>query len=85
MDIEQGVKSAFATALNLPSGCEVETMKYGQVAAWDSTAHMVLIAELEAVFDIMMSTDDVLGLSSYRKAVDIVGGLTKSGDVPGEK
>jgi hypothetical protein len=33
---------------------------------------MVLIAEIEAAFEILLSTDDVIDLSSYRKAREIV-------------
>jgi acyl carrier protein len=75
MTNEEGVKKAFAEAFNLPGDYDVESIKYGEVTFWDSTAHMVLIAELEACFDIMMSTDDVLSLSSYHRAVEIVEAL----------
>lgn len=80
LTIETGVKRAFETALPLPTGYNVESSKYGELACWDSTAHMVLVAELEATFDIMLSTDDVLSLSSYDRAIEIVAGLTSAGD-----
>lgn len=48
------------------------TLKYQDVAAWDSVGHMGLIAALEDAFDIMMDTDDVIDLSSYEKGKEIL-------------
>jgi acyl carrier protein len=78
MTNEEAVKRAFAAAFNLPDDYDVRSVKYGEVPFWDSTAHMVLIAELEDAFDIMLSTDDVLRLSSYQRAVEIVDASLRS-------
>ncbi|HLH37684.1 MAG TPA: hypothetical protein VKX39_00935 [Bryobacteraceae bacterium] len=69
---EAKLKQAFANAFAVPLDSGIEEMAYGSVACWDSTAHMVLIAEIEAAFEILLSTDDVIDLSSYRKAREIV-------------
>ena len=71
-------EAAFTAAFNLPDDYDVRSVKYGEVPFWDSIAHMVLIAELEDAFDIMLSTDDVLRLSSYQKAVEIVDASLRS-------
>ena len=47
-------------------------MAYSQTTGWDSVAHMALIGEIENAFDIMLSTDDVIGLSSYPRAEEIL-------------
>jgi acyl carrier protein len=47
-------------------------MAYGQTTGWDSVAHMSLISEIETEFDIMLATDDVIGMSSFRKAKEII-------------
>lgn len=66
------LKQAFANAFAIPVEPGIEEMAYGQVEYWDSTAHMVLIAEIEAAFGILLSTDDVIDLSSYQKAREII-------------
>jgi len=69
---EVKLKQAFANAFAIPLDSAIGEMAYGAVACWDSTAHMVLIAEIEAAFEILLTTDDVIDLSSYRKAKEII-------------
>jgi acyl carrier protein len=66
------LKSAFATILGVSPDDDFESMAYGQTQGWDSVAHMALISEIETVFDIMLPTDDVIGMSSFPKAQEIV-------------
>jgi len=39
---------------------------------WDSVGHMTLVAIIEKTFDIMLDTDDVIGMSSFMKAKEII-------------
>jgi acyl carrier protein len=64
--------NAFIEALGLLPGTRVETLEYRQVEQWDSVAHMQLIAEIERAFDVMLSTDEVIGLSSFARAREIL-------------
>jgi acyl carrier protein len=66
------LKTAFTQSLNLPSGTDFEGLAYGSTQGWDSVAHMALVAEIEAAFDIMLSTDDVIGMSSFAVAKETV-------------
>jgi len=59
---------AFVTALAIPAEQIVPELGYGKIRQWDSTAHMILIAELENVFDVMLDTDDIIDMSSVAKA-----------------
>lgn len=72
MNTTETLKQAFAAALGVGQDFDVEKMRYGAVEQWDSTAHMALIAEIEGAFDILLSTDDVIDLSSFEKAKEIV-------------
>ena len=47
-------------------------LKYQGISAWDSVGHMDLITELEDAFDIAMSTDDIIDLSSFEKGKEIL-------------
>jgi acyl carrier protein len=66
------LKGAFVTVLGVNGDGDFESLAYGQTQGWDSVAHMALIAEIENAFDIMLPTDDVIGLSSFPKAKEIV-------------
>jgi acyl carrier protein len=63
---------AFITALELPEDVDVAALEYGGHPNWDSLGHMALVAEIEAVFDVMLDTDDVLALSSFDAAAELV-------------
>ena len=66
------LKNAFVNALRVSPDSDFESMAYGQTPGWDSVAHMALISEIETAFDIMLSTDDVIGMSSFPKAKEII-------------
>ena len=69
---ELKLRRAFSNALNMSEKSVNETLLYASTPGWDSVAHMALIATLDSTFDIMLDTDDVLDLSSYPKAREIL-------------
>jgi acyl carrier protein len=69
---EQKLKGAFIQAIGLPADTDFGTVEYGVTNHWDSIAHMQLIAEIENTFDIMLSTEQVIGLSSFEKAKQMI-------------
>ena len=64
--------SAFRRALELDDDTDVRALKYRDVEQWDSIGHMALVAEIESEYDVMFSTDEVVALSSYDKAVELL-------------
>jgi len=66
------LKDAFVEVLNVNPSDDFDSMAYGQTQGWDSVAHMALIAAIENTFDIMLPTDDVIGMSSFLKAKEIL-------------
>jgi acyl carrier protein len=66
------LKMAFAQALGISMETNFESLKYQGIVEWDSVAHMQLINEIEATFDIMLPTEDVIDMSSFIKACEIV-------------
>ena len=69
----QKLQSAFVTAIGAPQNGDFETLVYAQTNGWDSIAHMTLVNEIEMAFDIMLDTDDVIDMSSFGKAREILG------------
>lgn len=63
---------AFHNALGISLELVVDTLSYQSIPEWDSISHMVLIAEIEGVFDISLETDDVINLSSFGKTKEIL-------------
>ena len=70
---EQKLKFAFAQAIGIPGDIDFSTVQYGVTENWDSVAHMQLVAEIENVFDVMFTSDQVIGMNSFEKAKEIVG------------
>ena len=66
------LKLAFSEALDIQLDIVTDELQYNLMKEWDSIAHMALIAEIEQAFDILIDTDDVIDMSSFAKARDIV-------------
>lgn len=67
------LRIAFRSALALPDDFDVDSLEYRGIEKWDSLAHLSLIAQIEDVFDVMLDTDHVIDLSSFAKAIEILG------------
>lgn len=66
------LRRVFLDSLDLSPDTDVEALEYRGIPQWDSVAHMRLVSDLEAEFDIMLDTEDVLGMSSFQKAKEIL-------------
>ena len=72
MTSEEKLRAAFAEVLGLGPGTDFESLAYRRTAVWESVAHMQLVAALESQFGVMLETDDVIDLSSFPKAREIL-------------
>lgn len=72
MNNEQKLRELFAEALQINIEQVTEDLTYNSIPEWDSIAHMTLISEIDNAFDTMLDTDDVLDLSSFAKAKEIL-------------
>ncbi len=68
------LKNCFSEALGVGPDADFDDLEYAKTSGWDSVAHMKLVAEIESAFDIMLDTDDVINMSSFRVAKEIVSG-----------
>lgn len=64
---------AFSEGLGIDKGMVTDDLMYDTIPQWDSVAHMALMTVLENAFDIMLDTDDIIDMSSVRKAKEILG------------
>ena len=67
MGNSEKLKKAFSESLELSSEIINDDLSYGS-ENWDSIAHLALVASIETEFDIMLSSDDVIDMSSFKKA-----------------
>lgn len=72
MENIEKLREAFVEALGIDKSLVADDLKYQSIPEWDSISHMVLISELEDVFDIEIDTDDVIDMSSFAKAREII-------------
>ncbi|MGD0207770.1 MAG: acyl carrier protein [Verrucomicrobiota bacterium] len=76
------LRQAFAEGLGADPAQITDALAYGN-PGWDSVAHMAVVAAIERAFDIMMETEDVIGMSSFSKAKDIVSKYGVTFDIAG--
>jgi acyl carrier protein len=62
----------FSKSLGVDISTISDGLTYNSVPEWDSIAHMALVAAIEEAFDIMIDTEDVIDMSSFAKAKEIV-------------
>ncbi|MGE7945710.1 acyl carrier protein [Lysinibacillus sp. NPDC093688] len=72
MTNEEKLRGIFAEALEIDINQITEELTYNSIPEWDSIAHMALIAEIDDQFDTMLDTDDVLDMSTFAKAKEIL-------------
>ena len=70
--MESKLKSIFAESLGIDESVVTDNLRYAEIPQWDSVAHMALVAAIEEGFDIMIETEDVIDMSSFEKAKQIV-------------
>lgn len=51
---------------------QTKNLEYQGVEQWDSVGHMTLVAALEDAFDIALDTDDIIDMSSFEKAQELL-------------
>ncbi len=73
---EQKLKTLFSQTFEIPEAEVVDDLAYTSIPLWDSIGHMALIAALDREFDVMLDTQDIIDMNSFKKAKEI---LTKYG------
>ncbi len=72
MTNEQKLQDSFIRVLDLEPAQVNDDLKYQGVPQWDSIAHMDLIDDLENAFGVSFETEQILGMSSYDRAREIL-------------
>ena len=70
--MEQRLKKVFSESLGIDKNQVDDGLEYNTIQEWDSVGHMSLIDAIEEEFDIMIETDDIIDMSSFKIAKKIV-------------
>jgi acyl carrier protein len=68
------LSSCFAQTLGIPVETVTDALAYNSIKQWDSVAHMALVAAIENEFNVMLDTDEIIGLNSVAVAREILRG-----------
>ena len=69
---EKILRNIFIESLSILSEDVVDTLEYNTIPKWDSLGHMAIIAKIEESFNIMLDTDDIIDMSTFGKAKEIL-------------
>ncbi len=72
MENNQKLVSSFQVALGVDESLINDSLLYQGIPEWDSISHMILISQIEEDFDVSIDTDDVIDMSSFIKAKEIL-------------
>ncbi len=70
---DEKLKHCFVEALGVSASEVTDALAYNEIKQWDSVGHMALVAALEAEFNLMLDTDEIIEMSSVAKAKEILG------------
>lgn len=65
---QERLDAIFRGMFDLPPGADLTKCTQGTTAAWDSMAHVSLVAAIEGEFGISIDAGDSLALTSYEAA-----------------
>jgi acyl carrier protein len=72
MNNEDRLKKVFAESFGIPAESIDDSLAYQKCERWDSIAHMTLVAGIDMEFDTMLEMDDIIDMSSFGKAKEIL-------------
>jgi acyl carrier protein len=63
---------AFRRGLALPRNSDVRTATLASLKRWDSVSHLQLVDSIEKAFSVSLTPGDVIDMTSYPAAVEIL-------------
>jgi len=72
MKTRERLKNIFVQVLELSPEIELSKIAYRETRFWDSVGHMRLVAAIETEFGIFMETEQILDLSNFEYAVEVL-------------
>ena len=73
------MRQVVVSTFDLDARSDVENLEYQDIPEWDSIGHMSLVVAIEDEFDVQLDTDQVIDMSSFAVAVDMLRALGVDG------
>lgn len=70
--MEEKIQRIFQEVIGVDPESDRASIIYSEIPGWDSVAHMSLVAALEEAFNCMIDMDDIIDMSNYDKAIEIM-------------
>lgn len=64
--------NVFISVFDVDRGALNESFNFKDVEEWNSIMHITLVNELEAAFDVMFETEDILHFGGYKNGIEIL-------------
>ena len=71
---EERLQALFRAVFDLPASADVPNCRQANTPAWDSMAHVSLVAAIEGEFGLTIDAGDSLTLTSFESARDYLAG-----------
>lgn len=72
MALPDRLAGVFRETLELGPDVDVQELKYRDIEQWDSLGHMSLVAAIEDEFGVQLDTEQVIDMSSFKVALDML-------------
>ncbi len=72
MSNKEQYNQAFVRVFNVEKSVLNADFTFMKVEKWDSMTHLALISELEAAFDVIFETEDILNFGGYTNGMKIL-------------
>ncbi|GAA0572091.1 acyl carrier protein [Paractinoplanes ferrugineus] len=69
MPVADRLHSVFVTALELVPDDDVEHLQHRDHPRWDSLGHLALVVAIEDEFEVELTSDQLIGISSFAAAL----------------
>lgn len=72
MDIKENVYNCISKVFNVPVENLNHDLTSNDISEWDSLKQLMLIQELEMLFNIKLNTDDILSIVDIKSIVTVI-------------
>lgn len=66
------LRDLFVRVFGFTDLAEVDEAIYGHVVGWDSVGHIQLVEQIEDTFGILLETEDIIDMASFRHTCEIL-------------
>ena len=71
MSLSQGLSDIFSEVFNF-KGELTDDLEPSSVPGWDSVAHIAMVEAIESHFNIRLTTDEMVEITSVKKIKDVI-------------